>query len=765
MTTTDRRSCREQFDAIFMSDPSLVAVEVTFADGLVRVGRIDRQPSDLSEGTRQRLDDLLTHELADCLADPAAGACSRCILQNDAGPSGTRVAPGHVGLRAIEGGLLIERRVCPAPIAPPRRWSEFRVQPRSLPAHPLDHDAHSDWRLMAFTAAICLAGTIIGYVLSKALGPQSLASWAAYVVAIVAGAWFPAQEAWKKIRERTLDIDFLMLLVAFGAMAIGAPLEGAILLFLFSGSHALEEFALHRTNREIRSLINDAPRTATRLVDGREEPVPLDALRPGHLLLVRPGEQFPVDAILRHGETEADESMLTGEARPVPKRPGDEALGGTANLWGAVQVEVLRYAAQSTRERIIRLIREAQEHKAPAQRFTDRFGTQYTLAVLAFVSLMTCVWGAWGAATQRPDWLTAALYQGMTLLVVASPCALVLSIPSAILAAIASGARQGILFRGGAAVERLAEVHRIALDKTGTITTGHLRVATVLTDDPAHSPDDLLRRIAAVEHLSEHPLARAIVHEARRRGMALPPVTDFRATPGQGAEGTVEGQCVRIGRAAFCGLKAADAPLQHPGTTRVYVRAGDVTGSMLLEDDLRPEAAPLLAALTHRGIECSILTGDNEASARRMAEHLPAISLHHSLHPEDKATLIRQWQEAGQRVAMVGDGVNDAPSLALAHVGIAMGGRGSDAALEQADVVLMNDRLENVITAMDLSTRARRIIRQNLAVSLGTIILLVIFTLAGAIPLYVGVIGHEGSTALVTLNSMRLLRHRKTQPV
>jgi Cd2+/Zn2+-exporting ATPase len=555
-----------------------------------------------------------------------------------------------------------------------------------------------------------------------------------------------------------------MLAVAAGGAAIGAWGEGTVLLFLFSLSGALEHFALGRTQREIRSLFKHAPKVATLIDDSQHErEVAVENLRSGMRLVIKPGDQFPVDAEIVRGRTAADESNLTGEAQPVEKTVGDTVLAGTMNLWGAVEATVLRSASESSLQKIIRLIKEAQQQKAPAQQFTDKFGSVYTYVVLGLSLAMFFVWWlgfnlpAFAAKTSGHS----AFYRAMTLLVVASPCALVLSIPSAVLAAIAWGARHGILFRGGAAVEKLASVDTVALDKTGTLTTGELRVEAVETFPPGRE-HELATLAYSLERLSTHPLARAVTRYGKQQGLRVIEIEQFESATGQGLRARWEGSECLLGRREWLSgsLPARLGDLSaatHPGLSEIWLVAGDLAGRIVLRDDVRPQARQVLAELKREGIPAVVLTGDRKAAADHLQSELGVQDVRAELKPEQKVAAIRSMSAEGKRVAMIGDGVNDAPSLAAAHVAVAMGARGSDAALEQADVVLMHDRLENFLAAFRLSQRARAVIRQNLVISLGTVAVLVTLALIGVIPLTIGVVGHEGSTVVVVMNSLRLL--------
>lgn len=658
-----------------------------------------------------------------------------------------------------EGGRVTFSRVtCPTA---PRfwRWSSVpfpRFEPRQV-VFSGEEDYDREWRVQLAAAAVCGVLGVAGWLV-----PSVGISLALYLLAYVAGAWFTVGEIRERLEAGVLDVHFLMLAVAAGSAAIGAFAEGAVLLFLFSLSGALEHYAMGRTQREIRSLFRDAPKVASRLDEaGQEVLTPVEELLAGMRLRVRPGEQFSVDGEIRSGETAADESTLTGEAVPVDKREGDTVLAGTMNLWGSVEVVVLRAASESALQKVVRLIREAQHLKAPAQRFTDRFSTGYTYAVLGLSLGMFLYWwlvrgmSPWGGEG------TGAFYRAMTLLVVSSPCALVLSIPSAVLAAIAWAAKRGILFRGGAAVERLAGVKVVAMDKTGTLTTGELRVEGG-ESYPAGEEERLLQWAYALEQHSQHPLARAILRHGKHAGWRPLEVDRFESLNGLGVTGWIGGERVWLGRREWvCGLTGwsppAEAEGEDPGTSEIWLWSERLAGRIRLRDDLRPTAQQLVRDLLGHGLEVVVLTGDRKAAAEALRQQVGLTDLRTDLKPEDKVGVVRGFVEAGRPVAMIGDGVNDAPSLAAADVGVAMGARGADAALEQAEVVLMQDRLENFLAAFELSRRARRIIRQNLAISLGTVVLLVAFALAGGIPLTLGVLGHEGSTVVVVLNSLRLL--------
>jgi Cd2+/Zn2+-exporting ATPase len=619
-----------------------------------------------------------------------------------------------------------------------------------------DEDIGWKWEFVA--AGCCGVFAVAG----AGLPPGSPASSLCYGAAYIAGAWFSAIEVVELLGKRILDVHFLMLLVAAGSAMIGAWGEGATLLFLFSFSGALERYAMGRTQREIRSLFKTSPKTARLLVDGQERTLAVEEVTAGMRLLIKPGDLIPVDSEILKGNTACDESTLTGEAAPAEKFVGDSVFAGTLNLWGAVEARAVRPASQSALSRVIEIIKEAQHLKAPAQRFTDKFGTYYTYSILALTGVMFFVWWMWyGHPPFKGAGDKSAFYRSMVLLVVASPCALVLSIPSAILSAIASGARRGILFRGGSAVERLGSTTVAVMDKTGTITTGELKVEKI-ESFPSGKEAEIASLAFSLESYSTHPLARAIVNYGKKCGVPALPIEQFESTPGAGVQGLVNGVAVRLGKREWVQARSSASDRLEPGFSEVWVTTKELKGRIVMRDDVREKAKEMVEHLHDLGIRTVLLTGDRPETANLISNLVGIQEVKGGLKPEDKLRVITTYKRRGEKVAMIGDGVNDAPSLAASDVGVAMGARGSDAALEQADVVLMNDRLENFITALELSKRARRVIKQNLFVSLGTVVVLVTLAMIGTIPLTIGVVGHEGSTALVVLNSLRLLFSKRT---
>ena len=762
--TTDTRCLVKSVAGVLAAEPALEAVTIDHASGRVSVATLAAaNPAAVTERIDATIREIQSAG-EQCGLLEGVVDCDHCELPSRAG--------SLPGLRVVQEGdrTTISRVTCPT--APKFwRWRDFplpRVVPREVEI-PEDEAHLNEWKWQLLAAGVCGVLALMAWLWGER--PYALAF---HLAAYLAGGWFAAEEVWERLRHRILDVHFLMLAVAVGSASIGKWEEGATLLFLFALSGALEHYAMGRTQREIRALFRHAPKVATTLdAQGRESEVAVDQLRAGQRLLLKPGDQFPVDAEVVLGRTAADESNLTGEATPVEKGPGDTVLAGTINLQGAIEALVLRPASESALEKIIRLIREAQHLKAPSQRFTDRFGTGYTYGILGLVLVMFFVW--WLGLGLEPFQSTgstrSAFYQAMTLLVVASPCALVLSIPSAVLAAIAWGARRGVLFRGGAAVENLAEVTVVAMDKTGTLTTGELQVEKVESFPPGRE-SETARLAFSLEKLSSHPLARAITRHGKQQQIAPLELTGFESITGMGLKARGPQGEVRLGRREWiaselaargdraAGERLAAVPFTDASHSEVWLAGGDLLGRVLLSDAIRPQAKAVVEELRRLGLQTVVLTGDRPAAAQTLKTALGLDDVRAGLKPEDKVQAIVDFNRQGRLVAMVGDGVNDAPSLAAAHVGVAMGARGSDAALEQAEIVLMNDRLENFLAAFRLSQRARAIIRQNLVISLGTVVVLVGFALFGAIPLTLGVIGHEGSTVVVVLNSLRLLWNR-----
>ncbi|MER5923259.1 heavy metal translocating P-type ATPase [Streptomyces mirabilis] len=596
-----------------------------------------------------------------------------------------------------------------------------------------------------------------------------------YAIAYLAGGWEPALEGLRALRGKTLDVDLLMIVAALGAAAIGQVLDGALLIVIFATSGALEALATARTADSVRGLLDLAPATATRVTADGEESVLVNRLSVGDELLIRPGERIGADGRVLDGTSEVDQATITGEPLPVLKTPGDEVFAGTLNGTGALRVRVERDPADSVIARIVILVEEASRTKAPTQLFIEKIEQRYAVGVVAATLTVFAVPLAFGAD------LTGALLRAMTFMIVASPCAVVLATMPPLLSAIATAGRHGVLVKSALAMERLGEIDTAALDKTGTLTEGAPEVTAVCPATGSGLDEDaLLALAAAAEHPSEHPLARAIVVAARARDLRLAPARDFTAKPGHGVTATVDDRFVTVGR-PDSGLDAdtdaeadtdagtdtgtgtgtrMDRDTDVEGGTVVRVeRDGALVGTLLLADRPRADAAETAAGLTAlTGTSPVLLTGDNPRAAAQVATATGITDVRASLLPEDKVTAVRELQRAGRKVLFVGDGVNDAPALAAAHAGVAMGRAGSDLALETADAVVVRDELVAIPAVVRLSRAARRLVVQNLLVAGTFITVLVLWDLLGHLPLPLGVAGHEGSTVLVGLNGLRLLR-------
>jgi heavy metal translocating P-type ATPase len=588
-------------------------------------------------------------------------------------------------------------------------------------------------------------------------------TWAPlFAATYVTGGWEPGWEGLKALKDKTLDVDLLMVVAALGAAAIGQVLDGALLIVIFATSGALEAVATARTADSVRGLLDLAPVTATRLLsDGGEETVAAADLKVGDLILVRPGERVGADGQVLDGVSDVDQSTITGEPLPVAKEAGDEAFAGTVNGTGALRLRVGRDPSDSVIARIVKMVEEASETKAPTQLFIEKIEQRYSIGMVVATLAVFAIPLAFGSALQP------ALLRAMTFMIVASPCAVVLSTMPPLLSAIANAGRHGVLAKSAVVMERLGQVDAVALDKTGTLTEGTPRVTGIRPLPGAGLTEDtLLALAAAAEHPSEHPLARAVVEAARERRLPLPEALDFSSVPGRGVSSTIGGHAVQVGSpgrllpAATGPEAAAVAELEDAGQTAVLVLCDDIpVGVIGIADRLRPDAAATVAALTElTGRTPVLLTGDNERAARRLAAEVGITDVRAGLLPQDKVAAVRQWESERHKVLVVGDGVNDAPALAAAHTGIAMGKAGSDLALETADAVVVRDELATIPTVVGLSRAARRLVIQNLVVAGVFISALVAWDLIATLPLPLGVAGHEGSTVIVGLNGLRLLR-------
>ncbi|WP_044353434.1 heavy metal translocating P-type ATPase [Paenibacillus sp. E194] len=616
----------------------------------------------------------------------------------------------------------------------------------------------------------CAAAGSLLFLLLAMFSNQLAEQWAlaCYVLSYVCGGWLKLKEGLVTLlRDRDLDVNLLMIAAALGAASIGYWSEGAVLIFIFALSGALETFTMNRSSRDISALMDLKPEQALVIRNGIEMLLPVEQLIIGDLVLVKPGERIPADGTVQDGQSSVNQSSITGESIPVDKVMGDDVYAGTVNGQGALYITVSRSSDSSLFAKIIRLVQEAQSEMPKSQRMIEKFEHIYARLIIAATLALAVL----PPLLLQEAW-SDAFYRAMVFLVVASPCALVASIMPATLSAISNSARKGVLFKGGAYLDLISHVKAIAFDKTGTLTSGKLEVTDVI---PYESMDkrELLSAAGALEKLSTHPIAKAIVAEAERNQEhteateSLLRPTQFQAHAGQGIEAEWEGKQWRIGKPSYiCSEQGMDEmirdqieSLQCKGKTVIVVeRSKRVVGVIALQDRIRPEAIEMVKQLKRQGIEVAMLTGDQKQTASSIASQAGIDLVFSELLPEDKLNIIKKLKEQYGQVAMVGDGVNDAPALASATVGIAMGAAGSDAALETADVVLMNDDLANIGHAIVLGRRTRSIVKQNIIFAVAVITGLIATNFILGIPLPLGVVGHEGSTILVILNGLRLLR-------
>jgi heavy metal translocating P-type ATPase len=610
-------------------------------------------------------------------------------------------------------------------------------------------------------AAGALALFLLGG-LAQLAGAPAPVYWVLYLACYAVGGWEPACAGIQALREKTLDVDLLMIVAAIGAAAIGQVFDGALLIVIFATSGALEAFATRRTEDAVRGLTDLTPEQATLLAeDGVERQIAAADLTVGDQVLVRPGERIPADGRVLDGASEVDQASITGEPLPVDRHRGDEVFAGTSNGTGVLTVGVTRPARDSVVARIATMVEEASATKARTQLFIEKVEQRYSVGVVAATLLIFLI------PLLAGDDLQGVLLRAMTFMIVASPCAVVLATMPPLLSAIANASRHGVLVKSAVVMERLGTATVVALDKTGTLTHGTPTLVAVrpLLGGPCGEVD-LLALAAAVEAPSEHPVGQAIVAAARNRGMDLLPVGDFRAQVGRGVTATVANWAVSVGSpdsATLSGDPAVTAMVegeQAQGHTSVVVSLdGRPVGVLALADRVRPESAVAISLLrdtTNR--EPVLLTGDNPRAAATLAGHVGVTDVRAGLLPEDKVAAVQALQRDGQRVLLVGDGVNDAPALAAADVGVAMGGIGSDLALSSADAVIVRDDLATLPAVVRLSRHARRLVVQNLIFAALVITGLVLWDLIGTLPLPLGVAGHEGSTIVVALNGLRLLR-------
>lgn len=602
--------------------------------------------------------------------------------------------------------------------------------------------------------------------ISQATGAPDALGWVLFAGCYVSGGWEPGLAGLRALRRRTLDVDLLMIVAAVVAAGIGQVLDGALLIVIFATSGALEAVATARTRDSVRSLLDLSPERACRLgSDGRETVVDTTELAVGDVVIVRPGERIGADGTVIGGGSEVDQASITGEPLPVVKQPGAEVFAGTLNGRGVLRIRVGRAAADTVVARIVALVEEASATKAKTQLFIERVEQRYSVAVVAATLALLVVPLVFGAA------LRPTLLRAMTFMIVASPCAVVLATMPPLLSAIANAGRRGVLVKSAVVMELLGRTDLVAFDKTGTLTGGTPAVAEIVPLPGAGvDTDGLLRLAAAAETGSEHPVGRAVVTAAVERDVFVPEESGFEALPGRGVRAVVNGREVEVGSPLLLGQIGPDdgpvadivAGLQQRGMTAIVVSLDAVpAGVLALTDQPRPEAAGAVAALQRlTGRRPVLLTGDNPDAAGLLAAQVGITDVRAGLLPHDKVAAVHQLQGDGTALAVVGDGVNDAPSLAAAHLGLAMGRHGADLTLEAADAVLVRDELAAVPAVIQLSRQTRRVIAQNLCFAAGVIVALITIDLATHLPLPLGVAGHEGSTVVVGLNGLRLLGFR-----
>lgn len=601
------------------------------------------------------------------------------------------------------------------------------------------------------------------WLLSRIYGAGHLIPTAGYGLAMVIGGYSLFLTGLKNLIRLHFDMHTLMTIAIIGAALIGEWGEGAAVVILFAISEALERYSMDRARSSIRSLMSLSPEEALIRRDGRELTVPVEEVKPGDIMLVKPGQKLALDGVVTKGRSPVDESSITGESFPVVKQEGDEVFAGTLNKEGYLEVRVMKRAEETTLAKIIHLVEEAQNEKAPAQKFVDRFARYYTPAILIFAFCLAVipplVWKAdWG------EWI----YRGLAVLVVGCPCALVVSTPVAIVTAIGNAAKNGVLIKGGVYLEELAHIKTVAFDKTGTLTKGS-PVVTDIVSFGNRKAEKILKAAAALEAHSEHPVAAAIVKKAEEEGVRYRslPVDDFQSVTGSGVKGKINGKPFRIGKPEFFPASVSKVPpvtehvnrLEDEGKTVVLLGSDSgIYGLFAIRDELRSGTKEMIAKLYDAGIEQTVmLTGDHERTARAIGKNAGIQTVQAGLMPEEKLDFIRKLKQKYGKVAMVGDGVNDAPALAAATTGIAMGKAGTDAALETADIALMSDDLEKLPYLIKLSRKTLSIIKQNITFSLAVKLIALLLAFPGWLTLWIAIFADMGATLIVTLNSLRLI--------
>ncbi len=771
-TTTDLPSAADEGCLEILSDrlrasPGVVAIEADFRGhtltvrydpALVAPEQLNTLADDVGAAFAQRV--------TTCERRETPGACDECALKLAHLPPAERELfqitsdPGRIGLarRTIpEGSAEMVR-----PLAAGKPWGASMS--------PAQEERYAEGRAMGWLAGGCFALLLAGLAMESAKLPVA---WhhGAYIASALLGSWFAVRGTVESLARLRFDVNLLMLLAALGAGLIGYVMEAAVLMFLFSLSNTLEVYTMGRTRRALHALLKLRPATARVVRAGREIEVPAETVAVGETVIVKPGEAIPVDGEVVLGESLVDMSSLTGESMPVPVAAGGKVYTGTLNQHGSIEVRAIRAAGDTALARIVKLVQEAQEQKSRTEEVAEWAGRYYTMAVILGAALMIVV----PPYVLHQDFMHS-FYRAMTLLVVASPCALVIATPATILSAIANAARHGVLFKGGRFIEALARVRTVAFDKTGTLTRGRFEVTDV---EALEGLDErvLLAWAAGAETRSQHPLAQAVVRAAEQRGVAFAPASHLTSHAGKGLVATLAEGSVEIGTPELFAHLGTAVPaaaierveaLRREGKTAMIVRGPGGWGVIAAADQVRPVAAATVAELRRGGIRhIVLLSGDSVPTVQAIAARTGVDDARGALLPEDKVRAIAALEEQGERVAMVGDGVNDAPALARASVGIAMGGIGSDAAMESADVVLMSDDLSALPYAVRLCRRARVVVIQNVVVASGVMVVLVALVFVAPslglpeLRLPVAVSGHEGSTVVVILNGLRLLGFRR----
>lgn len=669
-------------------------------------------------------------------------------------PGVTNLQFDLVGRRLIVEGSLASNEI------------ERAIKDIGMTARPEGEESRtlSFWERRGRLLMMAVSGSLLGLgLLLEWLGGSKTLAVLMLAVSTVAGAWFVAPRAMRSVRNLTLDMNFLMLVAAVGAAVIGEWAEGASVVFLFSLAQVLETYSMDRARNAIKALMDLSPTEATVRRDGREETVPASEVRLGETIVVRPGQKIPLDGEVISGRSAVNQAPITGESIPVDKEPGSEVFAGSINEQGMLEVRVTKLVADTTLARIIHAVEEAQASRAPSQSFVDRFSRYYTPAVVGLAVLVFLVppliglgpWGVW-------------FYRALAMLVIACPCALVISTPVSVVSGLAGAARAGVLIKGGLHLENAGSVTAVAFDKTGTLTVGRPSVTDVFPLRDGMDERGVLRLAAAIEQGSEHPLARAILSRASEQGIKIPAASNFEALIGRGVRASVEGEVLYLGNErlsherGICTPTSEEALLrfEREGKTAVSLTTeSEPLGVIAIADRVRPEAKASIAALRALGIgHIVMLTGDNEGTASAVAAQLGIDDFRAGLLPDDKVNAIREMEAKGERIAFVGDGVNDAPALALATVGLAMGAAGTDAALETADIALMADDLSKLPLALRLSRRTLGIIKQNIAFSIAIKVVFLVLALGGWATLWMAVASDMGASLAVIANGLRALR-------